>query len=65
MNQHLLMHAVMRHQNPDSPELARRRENLTRFEREAREARRRRRSEFTNRLLNALSASDFRPRTSR
>jgi hypothetical protein len=57
MNQHLLMHTVMRYQNPDSPELARRRENLTLFEPEAREARRRRRSEFTNRLLNALSAS--------
>jgi hypothetical protein len=45
MNQHLLMHTVMRYQNPDSPELARRRENLTLFEREAREARRRPRSE--------------------
>jgi hypothetical protein len=56
MNQHLVMHTVTRYQNPDSPELARRRENLTLFEREAREARRRRRSEFTNRLLNALSA---------
>ncbi len=57
MNQYaLLMHTVMRYQNLDSPELARRRENLASFEREAREARRRRRREFVRRNLNSLSA---------
>lgn len=56
MNQQLLMHTVMRYENRDSPELARRRENSTLFEREEREARLRRTSELTNRLLNALSA---------
>jgi hypothetical protein len=53
MDQHaLLMHTVMRNQNLDSPELARRRENLASFEREAR---RRRRREFVRRNLNSLS----------
>jgi hypothetical protein len=56
MDQHaLLMHTVMRYQNLDSPELARRRENLASFEREAREARRRRRRAFVRRTLNGLS----------
>ncbi len=56
MNQYaLLMHTVMRYQNLDSPELARRRENLASFEREAREARRRRRRAFVRRNLNRLS----------
>ena len=51
MNQHtLLTHTTMR----DSPELARRRENLASFEREAREARRRRRRAFVRRTLNGL-----------
>ena len=55
MNQHaLLMHTTMRYQNFDSPELARRRENLASFEREAREARRRRRRAFVRRNLNGL-----------
>ena len=57
MNQHaLLMHTVTRYQHLDSPELARRRENLARFEREAREARQRRGSEFIRRRLNAIRA---------
>ena len=57
MNQHaLLMHTVMRYQHLDSPELARRRENLARCKREAREARQRRGSEFIRRRLNALRA---------
>ena len=51
MNQHtLLTHTTRR----DSPELARRRENLASFEREAREARRRRRRAFVRRSLNGL-----------
>ena len=57
MNQHaLLMYTTMRYQNVDSPELARRRENLASFERETREASRRRRREFVRRNLNSLSA---------
>jgi hypothetical protein len=56
MNQHaLLMHTTMRYQSLDSPELARRRENLASFERETREARRRRRREFVRRTLNGFS----------
>ena len=52
MNQHtLLTHTTMR----DSPELARRRENLASFEREAREARRRRKRAFVRRTRNGLS----------
>ena len=57
MNQHApLMHTVMRYQHLDSPELARRRENLAVSEREAREERRRRRRKFLRRNLNGLSA---------
>jgi len=52
----------------DSPELARRRENLASFEREAREARRPRRREFVRRNLNSLDAfhrdGDAQPRES-
>jgi hypothetical protein len=56
MDQHaLLMHTVMRHQNLDSPELPRRRENLANFEREARQARRRRRRALVRRTLNGFS----------
>jgi hypothetical protein len=51
MSQHAL---PMHYQHLDSPELARRRENLASFEREAREARRRRRRAFVSRNLNGL-----------
>jgi hypothetical protein len=56
MDQHaLLMYMVMRYRHLDSPELARRRENLASFEREAREARRGRRRAFVRRTLNCFN----------
>jgi hypothetical protein len=56
MNHHdLLMQISFRHQGFDSPELARRRENLSVFERETREARPRRGSETIRRNLHALA----------
>jgi len=54
MDQHaLLMHTLIRHAQVDSPERARRREHLLWLEREASEARRRRR-ERVRRVGNAL-----------
>jgi hypothetical protein len=54
MNQHLLVHAATRDRHSDTRKLTRRRENLTLFKRELREARRRRTRELINRPLNAL-----------
>lgn len=55
MDQHaLLMYTVMRHQHVDSPELARRKRNIARFEREQRDARKRRRQAFGRRALSGF-----------
>jgi hypothetical protein len=58
MDQHgLLMYTLMRNQDLDLSELALRRETLAHFEREAHEARRRRRRAFVRRTLNGFSVS--------
>jgi hypothetical protein len=55
MDRHaLLIHTVIRHPQVDSPEIARRREQLLRLEQEAREARRHRRRERVRRARSAL-----------
>jgi hypothetical protein len=54
MNQHALMHTLVRQGQVDSPESARRREQLLWLERETREARRHRRRERVRRGWNAL-----------
>jgi hypothetical protein len=57
MNQHtVLTHTLIRHAHVDSPESARRREQLLWLEREARAARRRRRRERIRRAGNAVIA---------
>ena len=55
MDQHaLLMYTVMRDRQLDLSELALRRENLARFEREQRDARKRRRQAFGRRALSGF-----------
>jgi hypothetical protein len=57
MDQHaLLIYTLMRLAHVDSPEDARRREQLLRLEREALEARRRRRHNRLRRVWSALTA---------
>jgi hypothetical protein len=55
MNQHALMHTVVRQGLVDSPESARRREQLLSLERETREARRHRRRERIRRVWDVLT----------
>jgi hypothetical protein len=55
MDQHALLTYTLTRQQLDSRELARHKEHLASFEREAREARRRRRQAFVRRTLNGFS----------
>jgi len=55
MNQHTLMHMLIRQGHVDSPEHARRREHLLWLKREAHEARKRRRRERARRRWNVLT----------